>query len=381
MIKKGTPAFATVIKTIIPPVVSGLWQSGKKQDQAVRKSIPGITLLLAYIFCMSVPVQAQKHKDAVAQAARQFVAVLDDATRQRACFAFTDAERTNWHFVPMERKGLPLNAMNPRQRAAAFKLLQACMSKQGYQKATEIISLELVLKALENRPDDDHYRDPEKYTFSLFGDPVKDQHWGWRLEGHHISLNFSAADNKLASGTPAFLGSNPAIVGEGPSKGKEVLKQEAAMGFELLRMMNETQRQQVIISTTAPADIISGNKRKAMLLDPPGLSYQEMTPAQQRLMRQLVAVYIDNYTKLMADILLKEITTEGWDKLHFAWAGATAWGKGHYYRIQGPTVLIEYDNTQNNANHVHTVLRDLKNDFGDDVLQRHYETAHVQQER
>lgn len=375
MIKKGTRAFAIIIKTNIPPFAAGILRSGNKH--VVRKSIPGIFLLLGCILSITVPVQAQTPGETVVRAARQFVASLDNVTRPRACFTFTDAERTNWHFVPMERKGLPLNAMTPRQRDAAFKLLQACMSKQGYKKATDIISLEVVLKALENRGDDDHYRDPEKYTFALFGDPAKDQHWGWRLEGHHISLNFSTADDKLVSGTPAFLGSNPAIVGDGPSKGKEVLKQEAAMGFELLRMMNETQRQKVIISTTAPADIISGNKRKAMLLDPPGLSYHEMTPEQQALMRQLVAVYIDNYTKLMADIMLKEITTAGWDKLHFAWAGATAWGQGHYYRIQGPTVLIEYDNTQNNANHVHTVLRDLKNDFGEDVLQRHYETAHV----
>jgi len=380
MIKKGTRAFATVIKTSSSPFVAGILPSCKKH-QAVWKSIPGISLLLGCIFSIAVPVQAQTPREAVVQAARKFVSSLDTATCRQACFLFEDKERTNWHFVPMERKGLPLHAMSPRQRDAAFKLLKACMSQQGYKKATDIMSLEIVLKALENRGDDDHYRDPEKYTFALFGDPYQDHPWGWRLEGHHISLNFSTVDNKLVSATPAFLGSNPAIVGDGPSKGKEVLKQEAAMGFELLRMMNEVQRQQVIISATAPADIISGNKRKAMLLDPPGLSYHEMTKEQQQLMRQLVAVYIDNYTKLMADIMLKEITTAGWDKMHFAWAGATAWGQGHYYRIQGPTVLIEYDNTQNNANHVHTVLRDLKNDFGDDVLQRHYETAHVQPTR
>jgi hypothetical protein len=338
---------------------------------------PALALFLGCIICLSAHTYAQTAKEAPAQAAKEFMASLDDATRPRACFPFEDAERTNWHFVPIERKGLPLNAMNPAQRAAAFKLLQACMSKEGYRKATDIISLEVVLKALEKRPDDDHYRDPEKYTFSLFGNPEKDQHWGWRFEGHHISLNFSAADNKLASGTPAFMGSNPAIVLEGPSKGKEVLKQEAAMGFELLRSLDAKQQEKVMIATTAPADIITGNKRKAMLLDPPGLSYRDMNKTQQRLLKQLVALYIDNYTKVMADILLKEITTAGWDQLHFAWAGATAWGQGHYYRVQGPTVLIEYDNTQNNANHVHTVLRDLKNDFGEDMLLEHYARSHV----
>lgn len=311
----------------------------------------------------------------MAAAAQAFLQTLDGNSRAQTVFSWEDAERFNWHFVPKTRKGLPLKAMNDRQRAAALKLLQTCTSAEGYRKATSIIALESVLKVLEQRGPDDDYRDPGKYYFTIFGTPGPKKPWGWRVEGHHVSLNFSAANNSLVSGTPAFLGSNPGIVPSGPEKGKQVLKQEAMLGLELLNSLDKTQQEQAIIQADAPHDIITGNKRKAMLLNPPGLSFAKMTPAQQQVLKQLVGVYIDNYTKLYADILLKEVAAAGWDNMHFAWAGVKAWGGGHYYRIQSPAILIEYDNTQNNGNHVHTVLRDLNNDFGD-ALENHYQAEH-----
>jgi hypothetical protein len=331
-------------------------------------------LLAGALLLAGLTGHAQASGDMTA-AAQAFLQTLDPKTREQVLFGYNDAERFNWHFVPKARKGLPLKNMNSQQKAAALRLLQACMSAQGYQKATSIIALESILKVLEQRGPDDDYRDPGKYYFSIFGTPGLKQRWGWRVEGHHVALNFSSANNKLLAGTPAFLGSNPGIVPSGAEKGKQILKQEAMLGFELLNSLDKLQQEQAIIQADAPHDIITGNQRKAMLIDPPGLPYTKMNPRQQQLLKQLVGVYIDNYTKLYADILLKEISAAGWDKMHFAWAGVHAWGGGHYYRIQNPAILIEYDNTQNNGNHVHTVLRDLKNDFGD-ALEEHYQAAH-----
>lgn len=318
-------------------------------------------------------VQAQSS----VKAAKEFIALLDAPLREQACMSWEDAERFNWHFVPRERKGLPLRAMNKAQRAKAYELLKSCMSAEGYKKAAAIVEMELVLRVLEGRGDSDEYRNPGKYYFTIFGEPGARNPWGWRMEGHHLSLNFSALDGALVSGTPSFMGSNPAVVPEGPKKGLQILREETELGFQLLNSLEQEQLKVALVAEKAPADIITGNKRTAWLQDPPGLSFTQLKPAQQQLLKKLLAVYIDRYTKLMADILLKEIEQAGWDKLHFAWAGSRAAGTGHYYRVQGPTFIVEYDNTQNGANHVHTTFRDLKNDFGDDVLKQHYDKAHI----
>lgn len=333
-----------------------------------------VLLFLSVLF--HIAAQAQSSTKEIEKAAKEFIVSLDAPLRQQACMTWEDAERFNWHFVPRERKGLPLRAMSAAQRGKAYELLKLCMSADGYKKAAAIVEMELVLRVLESRGDDDEYRNPGKYYFTIFGDPGTAKPWGWRMEGHHLSLNFSAVDKTLLSGTPAFMGANPAIVPDGPKKGLQILKEESVLGFQLLHMLDAEQLKVAMVAETAPADIITGNKRKAWLQDPPGLPYSQLKPAQQQLLKKLLAVYIDRYTKLMADILWKEVEQAGWDKLHFAWAGGREWGIGHYYRIQGPTFIIEYDNTQNKANHVHTSFRDLKNDFGEDMLKQHYDKAH-----
>jgi len=239
--------------------------------------------------------------------------------------------------------------------------------------------LDAVLKVLEQRKPDDHFRDTGKYFFTIFGLPAENNIWGWRLEGHHLGFNFYADKNKLVAGTPGFLGSNPAIVQDGPSKGQQVLKEETEMGFALLHSLNTTQLKTAIIDTAAPAEIITSNKRTAMLLNPAGICYTALNPKQKELFLQLVRLYINRYTRLFAAKMLKETEAAGLDKLYFGWAGVTDMpgpGHPHYYRIQTSNLLIEYDNTQNNANHVHTVVRDLKHDFGGDLLLQHYQQAH-----
>jgi hypothetical protein len=329
---------------------------------------------LAGLFALTIGARSQQ----AVTAANQFIATLTDDQKTETIFPFDGEERYNYHFIPRERKGITFNEMNDVQKELAIKLMKTCMSEQAFQKTQDIMQLDLVLKELEKRKPDDHFRDPGNYHISIFGIPAAKTIWGWRFEGHHVSFNFSMDKERIVSGTPAFLGSNPALVLDGPQKGKQVLKDESNMGFDLLHSLTEKQLQVAITDTAAPADIITYNKRSAAIEAKPGIGYAELTPPQQQLMLQLINLYIHRFTKLFAEDMLKDIQKAGLQNLHFAWLGRTMPGVGspHYYRVQGPTFLIEYDNTQNNANHVHSVVRDLKNDFGGDELLEHYKTAH-----
>jgi hypothetical protein len=289
-----------------------------------------------------------------------------------------DDERYDWHYIPKSRKGISLGELNSNQRKAAMDLLRTGLSDTGYDKAVAIMRLENVLREVEGRQPNDNYRDSSKYYFSIFGDPAKDSIWSWRLEGHHVSFNFSAQNNRLISGTPGFLGTNPAIVLSGPEKGKQVLKDESELGFALLHSLDSLQMQKTMMNTEAPGDIVTAASRKAMISDPKGILFSELNEGQQKIFLQLLSIYIHRYTHLFAMDMMHEIEDAGLNNLRFAWAGAKQSGIGnpHYYRLQGPTIIIEYDNTQNNANHVHTIVRDLKNDFGGDELLEHYKESH-----
>lgn len=313
---------------------------------------------------------------ALVSRANDFLNSLDAAQAEKARYSFGDEEKFNWHFVPRERNGISFNDLDDRQRQAALALLKACLSEQGYQKATNIMALENVLREVESRPANDTYRDPLNYYLTIFGNPEPDNIWGWRLEGHHISLNFSSASGEIVSGTPAFWGSNPAIVRTGRDRGKQVLKQETALGFTLVNSLSREQMEVAVVAAKAPAEIITGNNRKAELLEPKGLGFNEMNEQQKKLLMQLLNVYVKNYQMGFSKRLMEKIEKAGLENLSFAWAGSLQPGAGHYYRIQGPMLLIEYDNTQNNANHVHSVVRDLTNDFAEDILREHYQKEH-----
>lgn len=331
--------------------------------------------LVSGLLLFSANSKAQK----AVTAANYFVSLLSDQQKIETVFPFDNDERYNYHFVPLVRKGITINEMNDTQRVAAFDLLKSCLGVEAFNKTKEIMQLEKVLKELEKRKPEDHSRDTGNYHFTIFGIPSSKTIWGWRFEGHHISFNFSFSKQTLISGTPGFLGSNPAIVLSGSQKGKQVLKDETDIGFNLLLSLTETQLRKTIIDTIAYKDIISFDKRVLLLKNPEGIRYNELTKVQQQLMLQLIRLYVHRYTQLFAEDMLKDIQSNGLENLWFAWAGDTQsmTGKGTYYRIQGPTVLIEYDNTQNNANHVHSVIRDLKHDFGGDELLEHYKTEHA----
>jgi hypothetical protein len=334
-----------------------------------------LVLLISFFLLFTCTARSQE----MVAAAGKFISLLNAGQKSLTLYPFDTEERYGFHYFPIDdRKGIPMDQLNADQKQAALDLLKTCLSEQAAKKVSEIMGLEVILKELEHRGPDDHFRDPGKYYLTIFGVPGDNTIWGWRFEGHHASFNFSAKNKKLVSGTPGFLGANPAIVPEGPQKGKEILKDEKEMGFALLHSLTEEELKKAIISTKAPGDIITYISRKAMIEHPEGLLYAEMSSSQQEQLLKLISLYVHRFTKLFADDMLKEIQQAGLDKVRFAWAGYTepGIGKPHYYRIQGPTIIIEYDNTQNNANHVHTVVRDLNHDFGGDLLLEHYKASH-----
>ena len=307
-------------------------------------------------------------------AAQALLDLLDPPAGMQIQFPFESEERFNWSYVPQDRRGLPLSAMTIDQRRALHALLRSVLSSAGYLKATGIIHLEELLRAIEH---DNPLRDPEGYYLTMFGVPSEATPWGWRLEGHHVSLNFTAGNNAHIATTPAFLGANPAEVPSGPYSGWRVLGAEEDLARRLLGTLDDNQRTQAIIAATAPRDIITGNDRIARLARFEGLPAAGMAASQRNLLLRLVMEYTHNLAPELAQAHLDKITRAGIERLHFAWAGGFGRGEGHYYRIHGPVTLIEYDNTQNDANHVHTVWRDLEGDWGSDVLAQHYaESAH-----
>ena len=308
---------------------------------------------------------------AMASAAKAFLTSLDEAQRAKVQFPFDSEERFNWHYIPRVRKGLPLAEMTPIQRDAAFALLKTGLSVSGFTRAESIRSLELVLRALENR----NSRDPEQYFFSIFGGPGE-KSWAWRYEGHHLSQNWTVVAGKAVATSPAFFGANPAVVMDGPAKGTRALPAEADLGWEMLEGLEGKSREMAIVAGAAPNEIITANSRKAAILENVGLSVRDMSSKERGLLMRLIDAHASAQQTDLAAARLAAIKAAGFENVRFAWIGATknAPGAAHYYRIQGPTFLIEYDNTQNNANHQHIVWRDFAGDFGTDVLAEHYAT-------
>ncbi len=340
---------------------------------ARRRLVHGAVALALAGAC---PARAQgpDARDAMARATTAFLATLDDARRRRAVFAFADAERLNWHYVPRRREGLPLKDMAPPSRAAAHELLKSALSAPGYAKATGVIGLEEVLRQVESFGF--FSRDPDNYAVTVFGTPGADAAWGWRVEGHHLSLNFAIAPGRPIAVTPAFLGANPATVGAGPHKGLRVLREEQDLGLALARSVRPALHPRMVIAATAPGDIASGPGRAESLRAPQGVPLAELTADQRGQALRLVEAYARNLRADLAEHELGRVRAAGIEALSFAWAGAIDPAQPHYYRLHGPTLLIEYDNTQNGANHIHSVWHDPRGDFGLDPLAAHYRQHH-----
>jgi len=321
--------------------------------------------------------QKMKSSATMAGAARNFLAALKPEQMAKATFKFEDEQRFVWHFIPdsmFPRKGLSFKDMDSTQQKLAHAFLSTGLSQRGYLKATTIMSLETILKELEQGKGP--VRDNDVYFFSVFGEPSETRTWGWKVEGHHLSLNFAVVNGQLISSAPRFFGSNPAEVKSGPRQGLRVLSQEEDLARDLARALNPEQLKVAMIDTTAPKDIITGNSRKAEPGKPAGLAVGKMSKAQVEKLTNLLAEHAHNLPEDVAGEELARVKQAGMDKIHFAWAGSLDRGQPHYYRLQGPTFLVEYDNTQNNANHVHTVWRGFDRDFGLDLLKMHYDKDH-----
>jgi hypothetical protein len=315
-------------------------------------------------------LRAHSPGEDMAMAAQRFVGALTPAQREKAQFAFQDEERKNWHYVPRERQGIAWKELSPDQQPLAYALLGSALSAQGLLKASTIMSLEEVLRELEAGRGP--RRDPGLFYLSIFGTPGGRDPWGWRLDGHHLSLNVTLVDGEPVAITPSFFGANPAEVREGPRSGLRVLALEEDLARRLVTSLDEEQRRVALLSGEAPSDIILNPRRKAARLEPEGLSMKRMTEDQQATLRALVEGYVKNYRPELAASDLRKIEAAGPERMHFAWAGGMERGQPHYYRVQGVTFILEYDNVQNGANHVHSVWRDVESDFGDDPLRRHY---------
>jgi hypothetical protein len=306
--------------------------------------------------------------------ARRFLSTLNTRQRAVASLRFDDPERTNWAYVPQERAGIPLKDMDAEQRAAAFGVLGTGLSARGTTLARGVIELEGTLRVLEGSlgrlvgPQ----RDPELYHLTLFAGPGGTPPWGWRFEGHHLSVNVTDLGPHGQIVAPLFVGANPARVPSGPKAGLRLLAAEEDLAFELLQMLDPQQRARATIAAQTFGDIVTRSDPTVRPLAFAGLPAAEMTSVQQRQLRRLLGWYAGRMADSSARRQLRRIDAAGFERLHFAWAGAHQPRRPHYYRIHGPTVLVEYDNTQSGANHIHTVWRDLENDFGRDLLRRHY---------
>ena len=330
-------------------------------------------MLLTFVATALGKVHAHGVANEMALATTNFLAALTAEQRTQATFQLTDSERENWHFIPRARKGLALREMTLTQQGLAHILIGTPLSHRGFYKAETIMSLDQVLYELENHAP---RREPGQYYISIFGTPGVEP-WGWRVEGHHLSLNFLVANNGAIATTPAFFGANPGEVRNAPRTGLRVLEREEELGWKLVRSLDPKQAAIAIIATDAPNDIITTTNRQISKLTPAGISAAKLNKTQATVLQELLAEFARRNRGELAEAELQKIERAGPDKLFFAWAGSTEAGSGHYYRIQGPHFLIEFDNTQNNANHIHTVWRDLENDFGDDLLKRHYvQTKH-----
>ena len=325
----------------------------------------------------SSPDRARHHVHTVSlmtETANRFLAALSPEQRAKATFRFSDDERMNWHFIPKERKGLTLREMAPYQRHLASALLAAGLSQTGYIKAVTIMSLEDVLKLLE--ADSGERRNPEKYHFTVFGTPSDTGTWGWRVEGHHLSQNYTVANGQVVDG-PSFFGANPAEVPQGPRKGLRTLAAEDDLGFELIQALDEPQQKVAIVDPKAYSDILTAANRNAALQgQPSGLPAAKMSARQFDALRSLVELYAHNLPDEIAKRRIDQID-KARRNVYFAWAGGIKPGDPHYYRVQTTSFLIELDDTQDNANHIHSVWRDFNSDFGGDLLKAHYETSHL----
>ncbi|MEP2776658.1 MAG: DUF3500 domain-containing protein [Luteolibacter sp.] len=324
---------------------------------------------LLLLLGISLPLSANPEKvgTEMATAANALLTSLDESQRKQASFPFASDERENWNFVPTKRNGIPLEALSEEQSALVHDLLKTALSDPGLAKVDAIIALEAFLAEIEKRPE---LRNPKAYFTTIFGEPSATGTWGWRFEGHHISLNYTLADGKPASVTPSFFAANPAEIKiDHAMKGNRPLAAEEDLARALAATLAEGEKD-VIFTAKPPREILTGSSRKFDQLEPVGVPATEMSEAQQSALMELIAEFANRHRKELADQDLEKISAD-LANLRFGWAGSLKRGEPYYYRIQGTDFLVEVANFQNKGNHIHATWRDRANDFGRDLLGDH----------
>jgi hypothetical protein len=337
--------------------------------------------IITVFICLFIANQTQAANVAreMATAANNLLNSLDSNKKAKANFDFNGKERLYWHFVPSEmleggnRKGLMIKEMNAKQRSLTHKLLLTVLSEGGHGKVKNIMFLEEILYVLEGK-NRRFVRNSDAYHILIFGQPGKNT-WGWRFEGHHLSLNYTIAAGKLRS-VPSFWGSNPAVCDFGPGRTLVTLKIEEETARKLRLSLNGAQARQATIADKAPRDILTAALPKVEALDLTGIAFNQLKQEQQALLTTLIKEYINRHRTIVAKEDWNKIEKGGLSKIHFSWAGSTKQFEPHYYRVQGPSFLLEYANTQNGANHIHATWRDFAGDFGGDILREHFRKNH-----
>jgi hypothetical protein len=336
---------------------------------------PGRSSLVRATALPETAMRGRASRTTMASLAAVFLETLSAEQRRQASWPFDDRERFNWHYVPRERAGVPIQKMTAASKTALHDLLRYALSETGYQKAVDVMNLEEPLGLIENHQR--FYRHPENYSVTIFGTPGR-LPWGWRIEGHHLSLNFTAVTEELFGVTPAFWGANPARVPDGyPMAGHRTLGRETDLSYELIRRLGEAERERAIITRTSLGNIITEPGREDALRECQGLPLAAMDEGRRNLALELLETYASNLRGPLAEAELDRVREAGLDQIHFAWGGPLEAGHANYWRLHGPVTLIEYDNTQNNANHIHSVWHDLTNNFGRDLLREHYAQGHA----
>ncbi len=304
----------------------------------------------------------------------KFLNSLNQDQRNKTQLPFDDLSKSNWHFIPSSmwpRKGIVLSELDNNQKNLVHLLLQSSLSESGYKKAMKIIDLENVLLEITG---DSIMRDSDKYSVAFYGNPEKDSLWSWSFEGHHLSLNFTIL-NGMTSIAPRFLGASPATILSGPRKGERTLDKEEDLGFKLINSLSGNQKKIAIFQEKALSGIVTKNYIEVRPLPPVGIKYEELNSSQQLIFLKLLKEYSSAAPEEEAKKRMEKLKNEEMNEMRFGWAGGINPDDGHYYRIQGKSFLIELDNTQNKANHIHTVWRDFNGDFGRDLIKEHYKNS------
>ncbi len=316
----------------------------------------------------------------MAQACNNFLDSLSSQQKARANLQYLTLERMYWYYPPGNRNGLPLRDMDEGQRELAYAMVESSLTEESYKKACLIIDHEAVLGPLEKEEGRITFdRNPLLYYFTVFGDLTNSKDpWGWRVEGHHVSLHFSVLGDKVISSTPFFYGANPAEVRKGPKQGLRILDARQDLAFEFMNNLDKGQRSKAVIHDDAPWDILTYNSSKVVIPWEEGIAGRNLNGTQREILMALITEYVSQVREDVAEQKMDSIREQGLDGFHFAWAGPVGdMRKPHYYRIHSGNFVVEYDNRQNGANHIHSVLRDVENDFAQDVMREHLLMYHV----